>query len=127
VHPVDPRAGQARERREVGLGGQPPGLEPPHLAGRGGGPAIDRLPQQAEELMLDVLSAAALGEPCCGHRGQANGVVELAVGEQATIGGDPDAVELELEAAVEGDPERWLLGFTRRVRHPAAIRSDLHR
>src|SRR3954451_6763998 len=38
VHPVDPGAGQVRERGEVGLGGQPPGLEPPHLAARGRGP-----------------------------------------------------------------------------------------
>jgi hypothetical protein len=35
VHPVDPRAGQVREDIQVGIGGQPFGLEPPHLAGRG--------------------------------------------------------------------------------------------
>jgi hypothetical protein len=53
-----------------------------------------------------------------GRRGQAEGVVQLAVGEQAGVGGDPGAVELELEAAVERDPQGFV-GFTRRVRHPA--------
>ena len=54
-------------------------------------------------------------------RGQAEGVVQLAVGEQAAVGGDPGAVELELQAAVEGDPQ-GLFRFTRRVRHPAPAR-----
>jgi hypothetical protein len=31
-------------------------------------------------------------------------------------------VELELEPAVEGNPERWRLGFTRRVHHDQPIR-----
>jgi hypothetical protein len=45
-------------------------------------------------------------------------VVQLAVGEQAGIGGDPGTPELDLDPAVEGDPERRLFDFTRRVRHP---------
>ena len=131
--------------------GQPLGLEPAHLAGRGrrpveplpaddgahgrvageplgvvdvlvaGEPAVDRLPQQAEQPVPDVLPAPALGEGRRGRRGQAEGVVQLAVGEQAAVGGDPGAVELELEAAVEGDPQ-GLFRFTRRVRHPAPAR-----
>jgi hypothetical protein len=35
MHPVDPGAGQIGQRREIGLAGQPPGLEAGHLAGRG--------------------------------------------------------------------------------------------
>jgi hypothetical protein len=35
VHPVDPGAGQVRERREIRLACQPLGLEAAHLAGRG--------------------------------------------------------------------------------------------
>ena len=92
VHPVDPGAGQIRERREVRLGRQPLGLEAAHLAGRGrrpvetlaaddgahrriageplgvvdvfvaGEPAVDRLAQQPEQLVADVLAAPALGE-----------------------------------------------------------------
>jgi hypothetical protein len=68
--------------------------------------------------VLGVLPAPALGEDGCGCRGQADDIVQLAVGEQAGVGGDPGAVELELEPAVEGDPERFFR-FTRRVRHPA--------
>ena len=136
---------------EVGLGREPLGLEAAHLAGRGrrpveplpaddgahrriageplgvvdvlvaGEPAVDRLPQQAEQPVADVLPAPAFGEGRRGRRGQAEGVVQLAVGEQAAVGGDPGAVELELEAAVEGDPQ-GLFRFTRRVRHPAPVR-----
>src|SRR5215212_11455591 len=35
VHPVDPRAGQGGECRQVRLGWEPLGLEAAHLAGRG--------------------------------------------------------------------------------------------
>jgi hypothetical protein len=148
VHPVDPGAGQGRERLEVRFARQPLGLEPAHLAGRGRGPvdalsaddgphrritgeplgivhvlvsgepAIDRLPQQAEELMLNVLSATPLGEGRGGHRGQTERVVQFSVSEQTAIGGDPGAVELELDPTVEGDPNRRLFRFTHRVRHP---------
>jgi hypothetical protein len=31
-------------------------------------------------------------------------------------------VELELDPTVERDPERWLLGFTRRIRHDQTVR-----
>jgi hypothetical protein len=154
VHPVDPRAGQVRERGEIGLGWEPLGLEPAHLAGRSrrpveplpaddgahggvageplgvvdvlvaGEPAVDGLPQQAEQPVADVRPAPTLGEGGCGRRGQAEGVVQLAVGEQAGVGSDPRPVEFELEAAVEGDPER-LFRFTRRVRHPAPVMSLL--
>ena len=41
------------------------------------------------------------------------------------MGGDLRPVELELDPVVEGDPERWLLGFTRRIRHDQPIRSRL--
>ena len=134
MHPVDPGAGQIRERREVRLGGQPLGLEAAHLAGRGrrpvdalpaddgahrriageplgvvdvfvaGEPAVDRLAQQAQQPVANVLSTPPLGEGRSGHRGQAEHVVQLAVGEQAAVRGDPRPVELELDPAVEGDP-----------------------
>jgi hypothetical protein len=98
VHPVDPGAREIGESIEVRLGGQPLGLEPAHLVARGGRPveplpagdgahgrvagepvgvvdvlvagepAIDRLPQQAEQPVAKVLAAPALGE---GRRGRA--------------------------------------------------------
>jgi hypothetical protein len=73
----------------------------------------------------NVLPAPAFGEGGCGRRGQAEGVVQFVVGEQAAVGGDPGAVELELEAAVEGDPQD-LFRFTRRVHHPAPSNPPLY-
>jgi hypothetical protein len=67
--------------------------------------------------MPDVPAPPALGEGRSGHRRQAEGVIQLAVGEQATVRGDARAVELELESAVERDPKWRLPGFTRHVRH----------
>jgi hypothetical protein len=87
--------------------------------------AVDGLPQQTEQPMADVPPAPAFGERRGGRRGQAEGTVQLAVGEQAGIGGDPGAVELELQAAVERDPQ-GLLRFTRRVRHFAPAKPLLY-
>ena len=47
------------------------------------------------------------------------GVVQLAIGEQAAITGDPGTRELRLDPAVEGYSEDGLLALTRRIRHPA--------
>ena len=69
-----------------------------------GEPAVDGLPHEAEQPMSDVFAAPVFGEGRGGHRGQAEGVVQLAVGEQPAVGGDPRAVEFELQAAVERDP-----------------------
>jgi hypothetical protein len=57
---------------------------------------VDRLPPEAEQSVADVPPAPALGEGRRGRRGQAEGIVQLAVGEQAPIRGDPGPVELEL-------------------------------
>jgi hypothetical protein len=147
MHPVDPGAGQVRERREVRLACQPLGLEAAHLAGRGrrsvhtlaaddgahhriageplgivdvfvaGEPAVDRLAQQTKQPVANILSAPTLGKSQRGYRCQAEGVVQLAIGEQPTIRGDSSTMEFQLDPAVKGDPERRLFAFTRRVRH----------
>ena len=147
MHPVNPGAGQVRERREVSLGRQPLGLEASHLAGRGRRPieplaaddgahsriagepfgvvhvfiageaAVDGLAQQAEQPVANVLSAPTLSKSQRGHRGQAEGVVQLPVSEQPTVRGDPSTMEFQLDPAVEGYPKRRLFGFTRRVWH----------
>ncbi len=43
-------------------------------------------------------------------------IVQLAIGQESSVGGDPAAVEFELQAAVEIDPQMGLSGFTRRLR-----------
>ena len=45
------------------------------------------------------------------------GIVEFTVGEQAAVRRDPDAVEFELDPAVESGPQMGLFGFTCRVPH----------
>jgi len=112
--PAEPLA--ADDGAHGGIAGEPLGVVDVLVAGQ---PAVDRLPQEAEQPVADVLPAPALGEGGCGRRGQAEGVVQLAVGEQTAVGGGPGPMELELEPTVEGDPER-LFRFTRRVRHPAS-------
>ena len=47
-------------------------------------------------------------------------VVQLTVGEQPAVGGDPGTVEFKLDPAVESGPQRQLSGFTRRVPHDHA-------
>src|SRR5829696_10022134 len=79
--------------------GEPFGIVHVFIAGE---PAIGRLPQEAEPPVPDVPPPSTLGEGRGGPGGETEGVVQLAVGEQAAVRGDPGAVELELEPAVEG-------------------------
>ena len=83
------------------IAGEPLGIVDVLVAGE---PAVDRLAQQPRQMVPDVPAAPPLAEHQGRQRGQAEDVVQLAVREQTTIRGDPGAVELELEAAIEGDP-----------------------
>ena len=50
-----------------------------------------------------------------GDLGQPESLVQLAVGQEASVRGDLAAVKFQLQAAVEIDPQMRLCGFTRRV------------
>jgi hypothetical protein len=50
-------------------------------------------------------------------------VIQLTVGEQAAVGGDPGTVELELDPAIESGSQREFFGFTRRYSTIAPHRS----
>lgn len=89
-----------------------------------GEPTIDRLPQQTEEPVANVLPAPAFAQSLGGHRGQAEGIIQLRIGQQTAVGGDPRTMELKLDPAVGGDPKR-LARFTRRVRHSRPAPSAL--
>jgi hypothetical protein len=67
-----------------------------------------------------VLAAAAIEELRDRDLGKPQDVIQLTVGEQAAVGGDPGTVELELDTAVESGPQRQLFGFTRRAPHDHA-------
>ena len=75
--------------------------------------------------MTPVPAGARIGEHIAGHRAETEGVIEFAIGEQSGIGGDPGAMELELHAAVEIEPERTIGRFTRWVIQNGLVRSTL--
>ena len=78
-----------------------------------GKPPEHRLPQQADQRMAAIPAGACIGQHVPGHRAEADGVVEFTIGQQSGIGGDPGAMELELQPAVEIEPQRALDRFTR--------------
>ena len=90
-----------------------------------GKPPEHRLPQQPDQRMAAIPAGACIGEHVARHRAETEGVVEFAIGQQSGIGGDPGAMELELQPAVEIEPERALDRFTRRVRHDGLMRFRL--
>ena len=155
MHAVDPLAGQIGESGEVLFRREPLGLEAAHLARRSratrgrlaaddpahrrimaqplgvvhilvsGKPPEHRLPQQPDQSMPAVLAGARVGERLARHRGQAERVVEFAIGEQSGIGGDHRAAKLQHQPAVEIEPESLVIRFTRRVRHRRLVRSRI--
>ena len=147
MNSVDPLAGKIGERRKVLFAREPSRLEAPHLACRrrasrgrlaaddpahrrimaqplgvvdvlvSGKPPEHGLPQHPHQRVPAVLAGAGVGEPLARHRAEAERVVEFAIGEQTGIGGDDRTAKLERQPAVEIEPERLAVRFTRRVRH----------
>jgi len=78
--------------------------------------AEHRLAQQARQQVARVLAAPQVRQRRPGDLGQAENIVQLAVGQEASVRGDLPAVEFQFQAAVEIDPQMGLSGFTRRVR-----------
>ena len=150
VDAADPSARQIRERLQVGVRRQPLGLETPHLAARGGRtieplPANDRphggvagepfgvvhvlvarqptehrLAKQPAKGVARVLAASAVEEFHDRDLAEPQHGVQLTVGEQAAVRGDPGTVEFELDSAVESGSQRQRSDFTRRVLHDHA-------
>jgi hypothetical protein len=134
MHPVDPRARQIGQCRQVYLVGQPRGLEAAHLAGGGGAliqpaaihhrahrrivrqtvgivdiliagePAEHRLAEQPYQQMSGVLAAPTFCQHGPGQIGQAECVIQFAVGKQAGVRGDAATMEYQPQTAVEIEP-----------------------
>ncbi len=145
MNPVDPESREVGQGRQVLLRCQPLRLEAPHLTGRGGTTikalavhdgshrrverqslgivdilipgqtAIDRLPQQARQKVARVLAAPQVRQRRPTEVGQAENLVQLAVGQEPSVRGDLAAMEFQLRAAVKIDPHMRLSGWTRRV------------
>jgi hypothetical protein len=62
------------------------------------------LAELGEQAVAPIHSGARVDQRIGGQRGQAERVVEFPECEQAGIGGDGRAVELQLQAAVEVEP-----------------------
>ncbi len=80
-----------------------------------------RLPQQASQLMAGVSATTAFRQHAPGQAGQPERVVQFPVSQQAGVGGDAGAVELQPQAAVDIDPQGVAIRFTRGVVHRAVI------
>ena len=154
MHLVDPLPGQIGQSGEVLGPGQPFGLEPAHLAGRGrrpgnrpvaDHPAHRRIAAQPlgvvyvlitsepTEHRLPRRSATDDGASCqCARRqvdtqvGQAEGVIQLAIGQQSRIAGDRGATKLEHQAAIIIQPQRDVRQLTRWVHHVCLVNLAQH-
>ena len=135
MNPVDPNPREIDQGRQVLIRGKPLRLEAPHLAGRGGttikalavhdgshrrvarqslgivhvlvsGQAPKhRLAQQARQQVARVLASTQVRQRRPTEVGQAENIVQLAVGQEPSVRRDPAAMEFQLQAAVKIDPE----------------------
>jgi len=71
--------------------------------------AEHRLTQQTDQSMAAVPAGARISESFDCHLGQAECVVEFAVCQQSSIGGDHGAAKLQHQAAVEIELENLVL------------------
>ena len=145
MNSVDPDSREVGQRHQVLIRGKPLRLEAPHLAGRSshtikvlavydrahrritrqslcivdilitGQASKHRLAQQARQQVARVLASTQVRQRRPTQIGQAENIVQLAVGQGPSVGRDPAAVKFQLQAAVEIDPQMRLSGFTRRV------------
>ena len=88
-------------------------------------PPEHRLPQHSDQRMPAVLARSRVGKPIASRLRKAESIVKLAIGEQPSIGGDDRTAKLERQPAVEIEPQRLAVGFTRRVRHDSGSRISL--
>ena len=70
---------------------------------------------------VSTLGIGGVSQDITRQYGQAQGIVEFAVGEQAGVGCDPRTVELQLQPSVETGPKWAATRFTLRVPHPSHL------
>ena len=90
-------------------------------------PSEHRLPQHPDQRMPAVFAGEGVGQPLARHRAEAERVVEFAVGERTGVGGDDRTAKLQGQPAVEIEPQRLTVRFTRRVRHVVSFQISLTR
>jgi hypothetical protein len=77
--------------------------------------AVDRLPQQISQRQLGVLSSTGIGQVPFDQFTQTETLVQLPHQNQATVGGDPRPLEIDLQGSVEGELKGLVLFLTHRV------------
>ncbi len=80
-----------------------------------------RLAQQARQQVARVLATPQVRQRRPAQIGQAESLVQLAVGQEPSVRRDLAAVEFEPQAPVEIDPQRHPFRFTQRGRHDQAL------
>ena len=86
-----------------------------------GQPSEHGLPQHSHQSVPTILSRSRVGENIVRHRGEAEGVIEFPISKQPGVRSHHRSTKLKQQAAVEIDPERAIVCFTRRVRHQGAL------
>src|SRR4029077_12137370 len=82
-----------------------------------GEPPENRLAQQSGQPMTTILASARVGKHLSPRVSQTDRIIQFAIRQQSGIGGDRRTAKLEHQAAVEIEPQRTPVRFTRRVRH----------
>jgi hypothetical protein len=85
------------------------------------------LPQHAHERVPAVLTCAGVGQSFAGHHAQAERFVEFALCEQTGVRSHDRTAKLERQPAVEIEPQRLAIRFTRQVRHDVSFQISLIR
>lgn len=88
-----------------------------------GKPTEYRLPELGRQGVAVVLAGPTVGQHLPGHLGQTEGIIEFPESEQSGIGGDPGAVEFQLEATVKSDPQIGRFRYNRRHIHIQTLKS----
>ena len=73
---------------------------------------VDRLAQQIGQGKRGVLAAARVAQVLFDELSQAEPFVQLPHQNQATVGGDPRSLEIDLQSRVEGKLKRLILFLT---------------
>src|SRR5262249_30116894 len=86
-----------------------------------------RLSEQPGQCVPTILAGACVGQNITCHRGQAECVVEFAIGQQSGIGRHHRAAKLKHQTAIEIQPKSIRFRFTRWFRHrrPRSIQDKL--
>jgi hypothetical protein len=70
---------------------------------------VEGLAEEGQQAVLGVLFGARIKQAAGRHRGQAEGVVEFAIGEESGVAGDGGPVELQFDLTVEVNAQGVIL------------------